>query len=62
MEKPLRHQQALLEIPDQEAERALERAEGPGHRLADQVVVRVNLDMRGRVPPTGIGYLKEDLA
>ena len=58
----MRHQQALLEIPNQEAEQALERAESLGHGLADQVVVRVDLDMRGRVTPTGIGYLEEHLA
>jgi hypothetical protein len=62
MDKPLRHQQSLLEIPHQKAKLPLERAEGPGYRLADQVVVRVDLDMRGRFPPAGFGYFEEDLA
>ena len=48
MDKPLRHQQARLEIPNQKPERAPERAEGPGYRLADQVVVRVDLEVDRR--------------
>jgi len=57
----LSHHEALLQVPNQEAQRTAQRAKCSRHSLADQVVVRVNLDMRGRVLPARILKFKKGL-
>ena len=62
MKRPLHHEQTLFETAREPFQSPGERAERFAHGLADQVVVRIHLQMHGARAHGGVEDFQEQLA